>query len=106
MRYVPFTLGGSVITLAIPESLSEKATGLLGLQTLTDDKGLSYLPCPTLHTVGMQFPIDILWLDADGGIVDYDQMVEPGRIVTPKSNWAIELAGGWVTRNWVGSHGH
>ena len=52
-----------------------------------------------LHTFGMEMEIDILWLDADGNIACFDERVPADRIIAPRTNWAVEVAGGWVSRN-------
>lgn len=34
----------------------------------------------SVHTVGMRFPLDLLWLDGDGAVIRTDHAVPPGRI--------------------------
>ncbi|WP_272474003.1 DUF192 domain-containing protein [Baekduia alba] len=36
--------------------------------------------CRCVHTVGMRFALDLVWLDADGAVVRVDRGVPPGRV--------------------------
>ena len=43
----------------------ERLVGLLAHRGLPDNSGL-YIPrCSAVHTIGMRFPIDVIYLDAD-----------------------------------------
>lgn len=103
MKTTALQLGPKVIRLLVPESESERLLGLiLHTDPLADDEGMSfqnYLGPVFLHTFGMHFPIDIVWLGSDGAILSTDEHVKPGHFVNPKTPWAIELADGWVQRN-------
>jgi uncharacterized protein len=41
----------------------ERRTGLLGHDSLENGEGLWIAPCEGVHTIGMKFPIDVLFLD-------------------------------------------
>lgn len=41
----------------------ERRRGLLRHSGLTADEGLWIAPCEAVHTIGMKFPIDVLFLD-------------------------------------------
>lgn len=43
--------------------------GLLGRNGLASDEGLLIKPCRSVHTVGMRFAIDVVFLAADGRVV-------------------------------------
>jgi uncharacterized membrane protein (UPF0127 family) len=36
--------------------------------------------CRSVHTVGMRFALDLVWLDARGGVVRVDRAVAPWRM--------------------------
>ena len=40
-----------------------RARGLLGTRTLPADHGLWLAPCASVHTVGMAYPIDVIFVD-------------------------------------------
>ena len=42
---------------------SKRRKGLLGRNTLPAGQGLWIVPCESIHTFGMKFPIDVLYLD-------------------------------------------
>ncbi len=53
--------------------------GLAGLQTLPTGCGLLLPGTRSIHTFGMRFALDLLWLDRDGGVVRIDRDVPPCR---------------------------
>ena len=52
------------------ETLSERMRGLLGRSTLPVGEALLLDPCRAIHTAGMRFPIDVLFLDLNMPKVD------------------------------------
>ena len=57
---------------------------LLGLALLDRSRagpGLLIPSCRSVHTFGMRFPIDIIFLDRDGCVVRAQSAVRPGRIL-------------------------
>jgi uncharacterized membrane protein (UPF0127 family) len=57
-----------------------RARGLARLDTLGADAGLHIPACRSVHTFGMRFALDLLWLDAAGTIVRIDRDVSPRRL--------------------------
>ena len=103
MRHDSLRLAENVwLNVLSPETLDEAHTGLLAFESISDTMGMSFKPCPVLHTFGMKFPMDVLWLGDDGELLAYDEMVGPENIVVPKTAWGIEVMGGWVRRNLMG----
>lgn len=43
----------------------ERLRGLLGRPRLQPGEALLIDPCPSVHTIGMTYPLDLLFLDAD-----------------------------------------
>lgn len=54
--------------------------GLIGRLRLRGDEGLWVVPCQGIHTVGLLFPIDAIYLDADFRVVHLIEHVMPFRI--------------------------
>jgi uncharacterized membrane protein (UPF0127 family) len=54
--------------------------GLVGLSTLPADAGLLLPRTRSIHTFGMRFALDLLWLDRDGRVVRIDHDVRPWRV--------------------------
>jgi uncharacterized protein len=53
--------------------------GLAGLRALPPHAGLLLPRTRAIHTFGMRFALDLVWLDADGRIVRVDRAVPPRR---------------------------
>jgi uncharacterized protein len=57
---------------------------LLGLALLRRERageGLLIPGCRCVHTFGMRFPLDLLFLDAGGRVVSLRRDVPPGRVI-------------------------
>jgi uncharacterized protein len=48
--------------VGVADTSAKRRTGLLKHQTLSPGEGLWILPCEGVHTFGMKFPIDIVFL--------------------------------------------
>ena len=54
-----------------------------------------WLRTRSVHTVGMRFALDLVWLDREGTVVRVDADVGPGRVRTClAAHGVIELAAG------------
>ena len=62
------------------ETLGERLRGLLGRTAHPDGEGLYLAHCRAVHTVGMRFPIDVLFLDRDGRVVRTAETMPPYRL--------------------------
>ncbi len=54
-----------VARMKVAETFWSRFTGLLGY-SLGDDEGLYIKPCSSVHTFGMSYPIDVVFLDPTG----------------------------------------
>ena len=54
--------------------------GLLGTRQLHPDEGLWIRPSNQVHTVGMRYALDLVFLDGDDRVVALQQHLAPGRI--------------------------
>ncbi len=70
-----------VASLEIARGGSERRRGLLGRDNLTG--AFLIERCRAVHTIGMSFAIDVVFLDASGGVIDIVTM-PPGRIGRPR----------------------
>ncbi len=56
---------------------------MLGLALLSREQagaGLLIPGCRSVHTIGMRFPLDLLFLDGEGLVIEFYRDVPPGRI--------------------------
>ncbi len=77
--------------------LRERLVGLLGRSTLPVGQGIWLTPCKAVHTIGMRFPIDIVFVARNGTVLRIDQSVPPGRIrICWRAGSIIEMSAGWA----------
>jgi uncharacterized membrane protein (UPF0127 family) len=58
----------------------ERIRGLLGRPALKPDEGLLIVPCNSVHTAFMAYPIDLLFLDKDWAIKKMVHALHPWRL--------------------------
>jgi len=79
----------------IARSFFSRLIGLLSKTSLDSSEGMMFYRAPSIHTYGMKFPIDILFLDSTGKIHRIFHDVKPNRIVPYVRSWVtIELKAG------------
>jgi len=61
----------------IADSILTRLVGLLGKRTLEADSGLWIFPSRGIHTLGMLFDIDVVFLDKDLKVVALRELVHP-----------------------------
>lgn len=83
-----------LLGLAIPVA-GTRLSRLLGLAFLTRERagpGLLIPRCRSVHTLGMRFPLDLIFLDEDGGVLELRRGVPPGRFIRcPGAMAVLEL---------------
>ena len=70
--------------------------GMLGTAAIADGEGLRIVPCRSVHTLGMRYPIDVAFLDARGVVVGILEGFPPNRVgrVFRGARGALELRSG------------
>ena len=70
--------------------------GMLGTAAIGEDEGLWIVPCRSVHTLGMRYPIDVAFLDARGVVVGTLEGLPPNRVgrVFRDARGALELRSG------------
>ncbi|WP_167320785.1 DUF192 domain-containing protein [Psychrobacter lutiphocae] len=68
--------------------------GLLFTKSLESDECILISPCTSIHTIGMLYSINIIFLDKDDFVISVKNKVRPNRIclAPPKTKKVIELA--------------
>jgi uncharacterized membrane protein (UPF0127 family) len=75
----------------------KRRKGLLGRSQLARGEGLWILPCEAVHTFGMQFPIDLVYLDRNHRIKKVRSNVRPWRLsACLTAHSVLELASGTI----------
>jgi uncharacterized membrane protein (UPF0127 family) len=61
----------------VADSILSRLVGLLGKRSLEPDSGLWIFPSRGIHTLGMLFDIDVVFLDKDDNVVALHEVVHP-----------------------------
>ena len=88
----------SKVTLA--RTWTARLVGLLGRRALGEDEAMVFPRCRAIHTLGMRFPIDAVFVDRDWQVVGLRRALPPWRIVLPvRGAWGVvEVAKGALAR--------
>lgn len=77
----------------------ERRTGLLRHRSLPDGEGLWIVPCEGVHTFGMKFPIDVLFLNQGLKVLKVRREMRPGRLALCLRGYSVlELPAGTSAR--------
>ena len=88
---------GIVLAEAVETAFDSRSRrrGLLGRDALGSDAVLAIAPCNAVHTIGMRFPIDVLFITRAGDVTKRVLGLRPGRIAASLSAFAVfEFAAG------------
>ncbi len=103
MKTVRIAKGGETIaTVWHARGYFSRLRGLLG-RRLVADGGLLLTPCNAIHTIGMGYAIDAVYLDRQGKVLRVDPSLEPGRILPPQrgARHVLELPDGAAARRGI-----
>lgn len=84
----------------VAEAPSSRRRGLLGREDLPEGGGLLIVPCRQVHTFGMRFPIDIIFVDEALRVARSVERLRPGRLspFVLRSRAVLELPPGTLER--------
>lgn len=82
----------------LASSWTERMVGLLRHDHLAQDEGLVFPGCHSIHTFGMRFTIDAIFIDRQWRIVALKPKLIPGKVVWPVIGaWGvIEVPEGFI----------
>jgi uncharacterized protein len=84
----------SVLGYEVPLATTRRSR-LLGLALLDRERagdGLLIPACRSIHTFGMRFPLDLIFIGSDGRVVELRRSVPPGQFVRcPEGAAVLEL---------------
>lgn len=77
-----------------------RTIGLLGKKSLSPEKGILISPCNGIHSIGMRFEFDAVFLDKNGQILYIIEKMKPFNLskIVRKAKKVLELAGGTVEK--------
>jgi uncharacterized protein len=85
------------------ETWWERMVGLLNRSSLLPGEALLIPGCKGIHTIGMRFAIDAVYIKKDGAVVAIQENLQPGQVASPvAAAWAVlEMPAGESGRNGV-----
>jgi uncharacterized membrane protein (UPF0127 family) len=103
MKRFPVTFQGArgVQTLDVmaAESMLERMRGLLARPTLQRGEGMLLHSCNLVHTFGMRYPIDVVFIQRDGVVLKVTDALVPRRASGHvRADCVLELAAGEARR--------
>jgi uncharacterized membrane protein (UPF0127 family) len=82
----------SRVTVEVADGRIERMRGLLGRTDLDADHALWLEPCNAVHTFGMRFPIDVVFIDRRGRVISVRRNVRRARmLVCWRARSALEM---------------
>ena len=93
--------GGRIVCerCEVADTVIARARGLLGRKNLPSGAGLLIRPGFSIHTLFMRFPIDAVFLDRSGSVVDVVGSMKPWRAATRlRARAVLELPAGEAER--------
>jgi uncharacterized membrane protein (UPF0127 family) len=77
--------------LVLADTFLGRMRGLLGRDALVRGEGLWIKPCKGVHTFGMRFPIDVVFLDRQLRVIAVTRSLPPNRLTRMYINAASVL---------------
>ena len=68
---------GDGLTLHVARAYNARRKGLAKMEAMPPDHALHILRCNSIHTIGMRFALDLVWLAKDGRVVRVDEDIAP-----------------------------
>jgi len=83
----------------IANTFWQRLRGLLGTRLLPLGQGLIIKPCNSVHTFGMGYPIDVLFVDGNHCIIKIVENMLPSKMsMSSGSQYVVELPAGTAHR--------
>jgi uncharacterized protein len=107
LKTITMLVGGKDIKVTVADTDQSRMEGLLGWSSITDEQGLLLeFSAPgeyAIHMQGMKFPIDAVWINANGKITLIYEEIMPnsGLIYASKTpaGYCLELNAGYCQRH-------
>jgi uncharacterized protein len=105
-RTISVTLGNQKIRAVVADTDSTRTQGLLGWSQITEERGMlldfAMEGQYAIHMQGMQFPIDAVWIDANGLIkLIYDDIPPNSGLIYPSlfpCRYCLEIKAGFCKK--------
>lgn len=99
MHHHVLRIDGGDLQLMVASTAPERMRGLLGRAPLQGREGMLLLSCRLIHTFGMGYPLDLVYLARDGRVLKVTAALAPRRM---DGHWrarhVLEMAAGEAAR--------
>lgn len=87
----------------VADTFGKRLKGWMGKKKPQSSEGLLLIPCKSIHTLFMKFPIDVLFIDPSGKVIHLIEQMKPWRFspVIQQSAAVLELVGGSVAESGI-----
>jgi uncharacterized membrane protein (UPF0127 family) len=105
---IVMVINGRSVFADVADTPTLRERGLSGTEDLKDNEGMLFVfdepSRPGFWMKEMNFPLDIIWINADNFVADVSEGLSPSsypRIFSPKTDikYALEVQSGFVQRN-------
>ena len=69
-------------TVEVANTFLTRLRGLLGRKEFREGEALIIDPCNSVHTIGMRFSIDVLFLDRENRVIGLRRGISPNRMTS------------------------
>ena len=91
---------GGILQVRIAENFLTRALGLLVGAPLGCSEGLLITPCSSIHTLGMRYAIDVVFVDREARVIRICDGVPAGRMRFSRgAQGVLELRAGSATKH-------
>lgn len=98
MKHQTLKSNGRVIVpkLWVADKFFPRFMGLMGKKGLGKEEAVLFPKCNSIHTFFMRFPIDVVFLSAEGQVVEVIEAMKSWRLLLPRRGvrHTLELAAG------------
>ena len=93
-------IGQKVYEVEVADTFFSRLKGLLGRDTLEENKALFITPCNSIHTHFMKFPISVVFVDKEGIVKKVKHNVTPWKMVNAfKAHSVYEINANFVNED-------
>jgi uncharacterized membrane protein (UPF0127 family) len=86
----------------VADTYFTRLRGLLGRKKLNDNHGLLLERCASVHTFGMRYPLDLVFLDKEGKVLKCQASVKPFRTASALgAYYTLELNQGVISKQGI-----
>ncbi|MEJ2611129.1 MAG: DUF192 domain-containing protein [Candidatus Thiodiazotropha sp.] len=88
------------LTIVLADGFFSRLRGLLGTKGLAASEGLLMTRCSRVHTIGMRYTLDLVFLDQSCQVVKCCECVKPYRTAAARgAYYTLELSEGAIRRH-------